>query len=181
MVRVEPVANINFKSEADKTGTKPEKKDTGKKNGALIAVSLAALAAAGAAAVGFTKTKPSTFEEALKKAGVEIKDNIAQKIGTEEKFTGKIEHFVSRNEKETVEYTNGVITEKVYHSAFGKELKGLFYKEGSLKCEVRVVGHGKPRHVYTCEYENNQPLLREHGTVNSDSVFEEYRKIMKSF
>ena len=69
-----------------------------------------------------------TYEEALRKNGVEIKNGIATLIKSGEKFTGKIQRFEKRNRKESVEFVDGVMTEKLYYTAFGKEIEGYFYK-----------------------------------------------------
>lgn len=82
--------------------SEPEKSEK-KENKAMIAGTLAGLAAIGAAAIGLKKTAKMSYEEALKKSGVQVKDGIATLIESGEKFTGKIQRFEKRNRKETKE------------------------------------------------------------------------------
>lgn len=178
MLCIEPIRNINFEPAMKGAGLEEPVRNS-KGNKEMVIGSLAALAAIGVAAVGLVKTKPLSFEEALKKAGVEIKDKIARNVSNGEKFTGKIEHFETRNRKETVEYFDGVMTEKVYHNAFGKELDGFFYKNGKLKYKVGISGSGKNRHVSTYEYGEDGSFSRGQGKAESSNVFEEYRKLVK--
>ena len=58
----------------------------------------------GTAVLLLKKTSPVRYEEALKKGGVEIKNNIAILSETGEKYTGKIQRHVSHNKKEITEY-----------------------------------------------------------------------------
>jgi len=178
MTTIEPIKNIDNKPLTLKIRQESRQK-THKARNSLIAGSLSALAIIGA--VGIIKTKPMSFEDALKKAGVEIKDNVAKKIGTEELFTGKIKRFETRNKKETTEYVDGIITEKIYHSAFGKELSGTFYIDGKPKYGVGGIGKSRNRFLFPAyEYENGHLVARGEGCIeNKPSVFEEYRKLIK--
>lgn len=180
MLCVEPIVNINYRPSFKASGSETSEPRNKDNKNSLLAASLAVLAAAGAATVGLVKSKPSSFEEALGKAGVVIKDKIARKASSDEKFTGTIEHFIARNKKETVEYLDGVITEKVYHNAFGKELNGSFYKDGKLKYKVGISGSGRNKHISTYEYKEDGSFSRGHGTSNSGNIFEEYRKLVKA-
>ena len=109
MLRVEPVTNrINFRSNKINRPAQQDGEQKADGDKALL-TTLGTLAAIGTAFC-FLKTRPTTFEDALKKAGVEIKNNVATKIGTGEKFSGKIERFENMNRKETVEYVDGIIT-----------------------------------------------------------------------
>lgn len=150
MLRVEPAPTIlNFK-----TGKKENPKSVNASKRAsdksMLAGTLAGLAAVGAAALGLKKTSPMSYEEALKKAGVQIKDNIATLIETGEKFSGKIQRFEKRNCKETVEFVDGVITEKLYHNLMGKELHGDFYKDGKRVLRIwESAGQVKNTHGFS--------------------------------
>ncbi len=146
MLKVEPVANrISFKS--GKINQPVRQKDEQKVEGTKpLLATLGVLATLGTAFC-FLKTRPTTFEDALKKAGVEIKNNVATKIGTGERFSGKIERFENINRKETVEYIDGIITEKLYHSALGRELAGEFYKNGELVYSVGISRYGKYKYA----------------------------------
>lgn len=128
MLRINPTEQINFvgttiSNQKDKVFPEPESNKS-----MALAGTLAGLAALGLAAAGLKKTSKTSYEEALKKAGVQIKDGIATLLESGEKFTGKIERFEKRNRKETVEFVDGVMTEKLYYTAFGKEIEGYFYK-----------------------------------------------------
>ena len=128
MLRIEPTKQISFTSAA--TGSKQDKSQSFQKDsdkGAVLGT-LSGLAVLGLAALGLKKTSKMSFEEALKKNGVEIKDGIATLIKSGEKFTGRIQRFEKRNRKESVEFVDGVMTEKLYYTAFGKEIEGYFYK-----------------------------------------------------
>ena len=128
MLRIEPTKQISYTSAA--TGSKQDKSQSVKKDGDKGAVfgTLSGLAVLGLAALGLKKTSKMSFEEALKKNGVEIKDGIATLIKSGEKFTGKIQRFEKRNRKESVEFVDGVMIEKLYYTALGKEIEGYFYK-----------------------------------------------------
>jgi len=128
MLRIEPTITQTFKQNSLSADNKTavRRKDKADKN--MLALSLAGLAAAGLTAIGLKKTHIISYEEALKKNGVEIKDGIATLIKSGKKYTGKIERFEKRNRKETVEFVDGTMTEKLYYTAFGKEIDGYFYK-----------------------------------------------------
>lgn len=136
MLTIEPTKNsLNFCSfeKKDQILVKTEKQED-KKN--MLMASLAALAAAGATAVSLKKTTPISYEKALEKAGVEIKNGVATFIKTGEKYTGNIQRFATRSKKETVKFVDGLITERLCHNLVGKELEGEFYKEGKLILKI---------------------------------------------
>ncbi len=128
MLRIEPTEQKNFIS--TKANKKQETTTSAQNNDKKKAIigTLSGLAVLGLAAIGLKKTATMSYEEALKKSGVQIKDGIATLIESGEKFSGKIQHFEKRNRKETVEFVDGVMTEKLYHTALGKEIEGYFYK-----------------------------------------------------
>lgn len=131
MILIEPTNRIySFKANKLKKEQNQNSENFDNKNKENLVLTLAALAVAGLAAVGLKKTSVLSYEEALAKNGVEIKDGIAKLIKNGENFTGKIERFEKRNRKETVEFVDGKITEKLYHNLLGKELEGIFYKDG---------------------------------------------------
>jgi len=139
MLRIEPTITQTFKQSSLQSDNKTAVRGKDKAGKNMLALSLAGLAAAGLTAIGLKKTHTMSYEEALKKNGVEIKDGIATLIESGKKYTGKIERFEKRNRKETVEFVDGVIQERVYHNLFGRELNGMFYKDGILK--VRICQH----------------------------------------
>ncbi len=145
MLRIEPTISTNFKAKSeaksDIISDRAQNKNNGEKS--MLAGTLAGLATLGAVAIGLKKTSPVSYEEALKKAGVQIKDNVATLIETGEKFTGKIQRFEKRNRKETVEFVDGLMTEKVYHNMFDRELNGQFFKDGKKAFTIQKIGKNK--------------------------------------
>ena len=126
MLHIEPIITSKQTFRSKSSEIKSNNKDGNNK--AMLSLSLTGLAAIGLAAIGLKKTSIMTYEEALRKNGVEIKNGIATLIKSGEKFTGKIQRFEKRNRKECVEFVDGVMTEKLYYTAFGKEIEGYFYK-----------------------------------------------------
>ena len=136
MIKIEPTTiSINLKSKAQNSSKDSNKTDN-KKEKSMLTGALVCLAAAGIAALSLKKVSPTTYEEALKKAGVEIKNDVAVLTKTGENFTGKIQRFETRNRKETVNFANGIMTEKLYHNILGKELEGCFYKDGEQVLKI---------------------------------------------
>ena len=93
MLYIEPTRQINFTNTT--TGSKQDKSQSVQKDsdrGAVLGT-LSGLAVLGLSAIGLKKTSKMSFEEALKKNGVEIKDGIATLIKSGEKFTGKMQRF----------------------------------------------------------------------------------------
>lgn len=146
MLRIEPTnVTISLKS-ANENNPKTGKASINKEDKSMLVATLSALAAAGAAFVGLKKTSPISYEEALKKAGVEIKDNVARLVKTGEKFTGKIQRFENRNRRETVAFVDGIMTEKLYHTCIGSEIEGEFYRDNKRVLKIwksvgQVKGH----------------------------------------
>ena len=120
-MRIDKIKNNSLSFNAVHSENKNISDESVINNRSKLALSLAALATIGLSIVGVKKTAKMTFEEALKKNGVEIKNGIATLIENGEKFTGKIQRFETRNRKETVEFADGLIKEKVYHNVFGRE------------------------------------------------------------
>ncbi len=139
-----------------------------------LGLALAGLAVLGMATIVYKKTKPITFEKALEKAGVQIKDGIATVKETGKYFSGKIQRFETHSSKETTKFNNGVISEKLYHSITGKERKGEFYKNGKLKLQVTGIGDA---YAYT-EY-GNSGMVKGDGLIPKNfTLFEVARDMM---
>lgn len=158
MIRVEPtINNIKFSSLKEKQDNVVEsKKQENNKN--MLVASLIGLAAVGATAVGIKKSSPISYERALEKAGIEIKNGIAVLSKTGEKYTGKIQRFESRTKKETIQFVDGVITEKLQHNLLGKELEGVFYQEGKPIFKIwKSVGQEKNSRGFAYTYEGAEP------------------------
>jgi len=175
-MRIEPTNNNlgNFKNKNNKN--KESELDISKDNSSKLNLALMGLAVAGLTLVGATKFKKITFEEALRKSGVEFKDGIATLLETGEKFSGKIERLESRTRKETVEFVDGVIKEKVYHNLLGKPLNGIFYKDGIKRIEV---GAGSQYSIH--QYDKNGGLMSMGDAQGSlDTKFEQCRQMIKN-
>lgn len=182
MLRIEPTfISLNFKSDNEEK-SKPIKSGKKESEKSMITGTLIGLAAVGAAVLGVKKTSPISYEEALKKAGVEVKNNIATLIESGEKFTGKIQRFEKRNRKETVEFVDGVITEKLYHNLMGKELGGEFYKNGKQVLRIWASA-GQKKNSYGFVYSGEGIPTYEFGpfveTKEGFAWAREYIKNMK--
>ena len=149
MLKINPIKSyVSFKAQ-DVDNNSKDLKTAQTIDNKKVLLSLSGLATAGLALVGLSKTSKSTFEEALKKNGVEIKDGIAKLVKNNERFTGKIERFETRNRKETVNFVDGIMTEKLYHNLLGKELEGRFYKNGEEVLKIHAsVGQVKNTHGF---------------------------------
>ena len=146
---------------------------------------LAATGVIGAGAVGTTlflagkgKMNKMSYEEALRKSGIELKDGIAFIKETGEKFTGTIKRNITTNRKETINFENGTITEKLYHNLFGRELEGEFYKEGELYMKVgKHVGLFRKSFPYYKYEEGKRTSAGD--VISSTSVFKWAREALK--
>ena len=97
MLRIEPTKKVSFagiKNDNKLDELHPIQKDFGKKP---IIAALSGMAVLGLAAIGLKKTSKMSFEEALKKSGVEIKDGVATLAKSGERFSGKIERKLSNS------------------------------------------------------------------------------------
>ncbi len=135
MIKINPTTNI--------ATFRPTFKDNSHENNQKNRMpSAIATAAAGTVVIGSTiligKNKMSirNYEDALKKCGVEIKNGIAIVTATGEKYTGVIKRNLSINKKETINFVNGKMNERLYHNMLGRELEGEFYKDGVLTLNV---------------------------------------------
>ena len=86
--------------------------------------------AVGSAVLLGRKLSVKSFEKALEKNGVEIKDGIAVLKETGEKYTGEIKRRIGKFglKTETTKYENGIITEKICYNFFGQEIKDYLAK-----------------------------------------------------
>ncbi len=141
MLSINPIITINssFKSVQESPVISSAKNDTSKKkDNKQLYMALAGLAVLGTVAVVAGKKSISTYEQALAKNGVQIKDGIATVKATGEKYTGSIKRNTQAfgYKKETVQFADGVMTEKVYHDLKGAELEGEFFKDGKRRVRV---------------------------------------------
>lgn len=77
-----------------------------------------------------------SYEQAIKKSGIIIKDNLAIIKENGKKYTGIIQGFQSFNRKKTTKFVDGKLTEKIYHNFWGQELNGEFYSNGIKRYAV---------------------------------------------
>lgn len=179
MIYLQPSASIMFKSHFSRNNNTTA---SNHKIAGISAIGLAGVAAAGTAAVAAGKGKAAkmNYEEALTKAGVELKDGLAYIKSTGEKYTGKIKRNISINKKETVNFEEGIMTERLHHNMFGREMDGEFFENGKLKLKVGnhtgLIWKSFPFYVF----ENGDKVSS--GDVLSTkirSVFEWARKAVK--
>lgn len=179
MIKIEPTLPINYSFTARKNLSV---KDNQKDNTQKLLSAVAGLAVLGAAAVIVGKKTTSTYEEALKKNGVQIKDGVAVLISSGEKYTGSVKHNVQAygTKKETVSFVDGVMTEKIYHNARGKELEGEFFKSGVLRVKVTKDANDSLKRYLRYEYDSSGKLQFRTDCHNLyEDKFDEARDIIK--
>lgn len=126
-----------------------------------------------------------TFEQTLEKNGIQINNNIAVLKKNGEKFTGVIERKIKKLTSSKIErtrYNKGIIEEKTYTGKKGKEIKAYFYKDGDLLYDVGEIYQDKHQKAYaTGKYSKGKLVVIGDAICNvNESVFENYRKIMKA-
>lgn len=177
MLKINSTIPISFKS-ANQQNSK--KITDGQKTG--IGITVAAITAVGIYTL--SNGKKSAFSKALAKQGVELKDGVALVKETGEKYTGAIKRNIRLLglKKETVQYDNGIITEKVYHDFWGKEIAGEFYKDGILRIKIPgILNNGKRKTfpVYTYDKTGKLTTMGDNFGSEIDSVFELMRNKVK--
>lgn len=187
MLRIEePTKPYIFKSShskinQDKIGVEDaiETKTNNNKN--VLLLSLAGLAIAGCVfALSRKKSKTMSFDEALQKSGVTLKDGIAKVTKTEKNFTGTIQRYETKHRQETIKFIDGKVNEKIYRDSNGYELEGYFYKDGELKLHIGNIRYGNEKNFRIYKYKNGLLYIRADGSAKSnESVFELARKNMK--
>ena len=181
MLKINRTLPINFTSSKSDC-EQPEKNNTNNdKNRKIIEASLAGLAVLGiAGTIGALKTKSDIFKT-LKKHGLEIKNGLIVSSKTGENFTGTLK-FNSKAyglEKSTVSYIDGKTTEFLSYNFRGKEVRGLFFKDGKPLIEVGTITRNKEKQFYPVSEYNEKGHIYKKGdcAVDSDvSVFETIRK-----
>lgn len=147
----------------------------------IIEASLAGLAVLGIAGVVGAKITKSDIFKVLEKNGLKIKDGVVVSSKTGDNFTGTLK-FNSKAfglEKETVSYIDGKTTEYLCHSCTGREIRGVFFKEGKPFIEVGNIVRGRKQQQYPIYEYNEKGIVTKigDGAVDSDvSVFETVRK-----
>lgn len=186
MLSINPIitTNISFKSKqvspvvSDVQNETPKNKQQDNKK---LYMTLAGLAVLGAATVIAGKKSISTYEQALAKNGVQIKDGVATVIATGDKYTGSIKRNTQAFgfKKETVQFSDGVITEKVYHNLKGDELEGDFFKDGKRRVRVTRNFGGYDRYERYIFDSNGKIEQRGQCTNRDKNKFELARDIVK--
>lgn len=155
-------------------------KPANNKSKIALEATLAGLALIGiAGAIGAKKTKMNIFQ-ALEKNGLEIKNGIIISSKTGENFTGTIKYNSKSYgwEKDTVSYINGKTTEFLCHSHSGKEIQGLFFKDGKPYLRVGTIVRGKHQQYYPLYTYNEKGVVISTSDCAIDknkSVFDEVR------
>ena len=175
MLRISSIDNIKFSSQS--TNSKNQDNDS-------LKTGFATAAAVGVTTIILTKGKSKSFDKALEKQGVMLKDGLAIVKASGEKFSGKIKRNIKPFglKKETVQYKEGIITEKVYHDALGREVAGEFYKDGVLRIRIPGIHYTKnnvayPFYVY--DKNNKLTVVADNFGSKVDSVFEAMRNKIK--
>ncbi|MBR1775825.1 hypothetical protein IJ750_01960 [bacterium] len=140
-------------------------------------IGAAAVLAAGGAIILRGTLSVKSLATALKKQGAELKDGIAIIKATGEKFTGTIKRNIGTfgYKRETIKYENGVMTEKIYHNIFGKELEGEFYKSGILRIKV---GQGKNYSLTLYDSDGKCKSIADCRLTGGESKFENARNMI---
>ncbi len=161
--------------------TQLENKSSYKDNALKIGITATAL---GITTLALTKGRTKSFEKALEKQGVTIKDGLAVVKDSGEKFSGAIKRNIKPFglKKETVQFDKGIMTEKVYHDVFGREVAGEFYKDGILRVRIPGIHHTKndviyPFYVY--DKNNKITITADNFGSKKGSVFEAMREKIK--
>ncbi len=131
------------------------------------------------------KGKKVSLFKALEKQGVELRDGIAVLKESGEKFTGSVKRNVKNFglRQETICYDNGVMTERVCHNIWGKEVCGDFYKDGVLRISIPgILSRGKRKAfpIYTYDKTGKLESLGDNFGTEMDSVFAEMRQHIKN-
>ncbi len=160
------------------------KKKASKENRAMLALGIGVT---GMVIVGCGIASKGNFSKSIAKKGLVIKDNILVNKETGEKYTGTIKANIGKigfNRIETRNFVEGVITEKTYKDALGKELSGTFYKDGK---ECLFVEIGYPyfvpynKSVATYRYSQDKTAMEhmDKRGFSGKSVFEWARNFVK--
>ena len=179
MIYFQPNSPITYKSNSSNNNN-PAKNI--KKAGVSI-IGLAGVASACATAVvaGKGKAAKMSYEEALKKANVELKNGIAYIRTTGEKYTGEIKRNITINKKETIRFQDGIMVERLHYNMFGREMDGEFFENGNLQLKVGnhtgLIWKSFPYYVYK---DGNRISCGDVLSTKISSVFEWARKSAKN-
>lgn len=169
-MKISKIQNINFQSTLKHNDKSDTEKSIPKSENDKTTLTLLGLAVGGALAVLLGQKSKMSFEKALLKEGVKIKDGIAIIQETGKKYTGTIKRKVNAYgmKREIVTYKDGLITEKLYKDILGRELEGHFYKEG--KPYLTIWKDAKKGNRFKIRYDNEM-ILDNNKYIEAESGF----------
>lgn len=168
MTSIEPInIDFNINNSLDKNNSNKH---------TLPMIGITAITIAGCTLLCF-KMSIKSLAEILKNQGAELKDGFAVISKTGEKFSGTIKRRSGTygQKRETIKYENGLITEKIYHNIYGKELEGEFYKSGVLRIKVR---QGKNYSITQFDSDGKCQALFDCIKVKNKSKFDNARELI---
>ena len=117
-----------------------------------------------------------SLQKVFTQKGLILKEGTLIVSKTGEKFSGTIKRHVGTFGfiKETRKYDNGLLSEKLYHNLFGKELDGYFYKNGILHTSVNVNSYPFTKSkLYSINeyYKGDNAVVKEGYSENKGSIF----------
>lgn len=182
MLRIESTVNCNIFKSKSTTSSCKSLQDNHRGGNNILLITLSALALGSIAVFGLkSNSKIISYEKALEKSGVKIQDGIATLTKSGEKFTGKIQRYKTKELKETVNFENGQLIEKLYHNTNNSEMDGYFYKNGQLVLSVSPSTDGERKLFCFRKYSDGNMVMRGDASIEKDfSVFEWARNTLKS-
>ena len=178
------ISAINFQSTNTTYSQRYTNKKVSKENRRMVVLGIGA---AGMIIVGAGIACKGNFSKSIAKKGLVLKDNVLINKKTGEKYTGVIKSNVGKigfNRIESQNFVDGVITEKTYKDAFGKELSGVFYKDGK-ECFLVEIGYpyfiSYNKSVVTYRYSQDKGVMEhtDRRGFTGKSVFEWARNFVK--
>ena len=140
---------------------------------------------AGVAFVSAGLISKSSFNKNILKKGLEIREGLLRDKKTGDVFTGKIKSntglIIGFNKVETRSFENGVITEKTYKNILGREIEGVFYKDGKECLDVFVKTKGadsQKRMIAACWRDKNDNVI-DLDIYRKGSAFDWARNLVK--
>lgn len=178
MLKMSSFNEVYFREQAAKS------KNNNLSNQQKLGLGITTASLAGIGVCAGIKGKKASLFKALEKQGIELKNGVAILKESGEKFTGNVKRNVKSFglRKETIHYDNGVMTERVCHNIWGKEVCGDFYKDGVLRISIPgIMSRGKRKAfpIYTYDKTGKPESLGDNFGTEMDSVFAEMRRHIK--
>lgn len=147
----------------------------------ILTGSLAGLIAFSIAGAIYTRKDKTNFFKVLKKQGLELKNGIIVSSQNNEKYTGtiKFNNKAFGLEKGTMLYKDGQIVEFLFHNCFGKEVRGIFYKDNKPFIKVGNITRNKHKQyypIYTYNEKTKTTNVQEGVSNPKESVFDKIRE-----